>query len=193
MKSHKIVSLLVLILIASGLTLLACENVTASAKPLQQPLVLTVQLMDNASVICSEGIEPGKTTHAEVIGKLGKPMTTSINAVGGEVLEFPSIVEFIPTTIDFNKDLVYLVTKINEDDSKSIKWLKSNLGEPEKMTYSFFGQGTMTYLYPQKGFTAIVDEDSDQLLWLQCFLPMSLKDYLAGWGSRLPLEDPYIR
>ncbi|MFA5873570.1 MAG: hypothetical protein WC832_06365, partial [Anaerolineales bacterium] len=59
--------------------------------------------------------------------------------------------------------------------------------------YTNYLQGSMTYIYPDKGRAFIADENADIVFTKQCFLPMSLEDYLNTWGKNLPSEDPFIQ
>ncbi len=179
------------ILIMTSLLFSACNSVV-SAAGLPAPFTQTTPGQNLIPFQCLASITPGKTNRAEVIGVMGEPVNKRIEE-GNEVLEYPSSIEIIPTTILVKQDIVHMVGKLADDETQTISKFNIDMGEPEKVTYSYFGQGTMTYLYPKKGLAAIAEEESGQVLWLQCFIPMPLKDYLKDWGSQLPLEDPYIR
>ena len=180
------------LILTLGLLISACGGSSTQEK---QPQASTQNIPSKSqpSTLCLMGIQPGQTSRAEVISQMGESTFSYTSETGFEVLEYPSSIEEIPTSIFIKEDVVQIISVLVEEDTETVTKLKGELGEPEKTTYSFFGQGTLTYIYPQKGVAAIVDEETDQLLWLQCFAPMPLADYMGSWGSQLPLENPYIR
>ncbi|HCS41164.1 MAG TPA: hypothetical protein DIW44_16520 [Anaerolineaceae bacterium] len=142
---------------------------------------------------CLPGIVPGKTSRAEITQLMGEPVSSDLAEDGSDILFYPSAVEEVPDTILIRQDIVEIASALNRDISVDLASIQEKFGEPEQITYSYFSQGTYTYLYPQKGFTLVAEPEGGQVYWSECFISMSLEDYLARLGSSLPFEDPYIR
>jgi hypothetical protein len=142
---------------------------------------------------CIAGVVPGLSSREDVLDVLGQPKVLRIEKDLGELLEYESWVEEMPDTVIIQDGKVALVGVLADEDGEALADLKARFGEPEQAVFSYLMQGLRTYLYPQQGFAAVVSEEDGEVLWKQCFTPMPLADYLKGWGSELPLEDPYIR
>jgi len=142
---------------------------------------------------CLPGVIPGKTTRAEITQLMGEPATTELAEDGTEFLYYKSAVEEVPDFIQIRQDVAEVVSALNRDAQVNLASITEKFGEPEQITYSYFSQGAYTYLYPQKGFALIGEPEGGQVYWLECFISMTLEDYLAGLGSSLPSENPYIR
>ena len=141
---------------------------------------------------CFAGITPGTSTRQDVINQLGEPLKTSVDEQGIENLIYASSLDVLPNSVLIQQDKVVLIGKLVKEEGLQLSAWIAQYGEPEQMTYSFLAQHTKTYLYPQYGFSVIVSETQDTIIRVQCFVPMTLQEYLDSWGSELPLEDPYI-
>jgi hypothetical protein len=139
---------------------------------------------------CFTDILPGSTSRDDVVRLLGEP-TTTYSEDTKENLGYPSFIAGMDDFLVIENNLLVLASKLMEPAEMSLTRLKELLGEPEKITYSNFMMGTQTYLYPQQGLTFIVETESDQVLFQECSVPMSLDDYMTKWGAELPLEDPF--
>lgn len=139
---------------------------------------------------CITGIIPGISLRADVINQWGDPTNTYFDEEGIENLEYDSQSNFLSNKVFIVEDTVLWINRFIGGEI-TLTDLVSRYGQPEQVTYSFFAQQTRTYLYPQKGFTAVVNEESDKVYLLRCFIPMSLEDYLPGMENELPLENPF--
>ena len=148
---------------------------------------------DQAESIKLKGVVPGKTTKEEVIKNLGEPAKSKTEE-GMDVLEYPSTHELMPHAVYVKDGVVVLVgAHISEDDDFTVSEVIAKYGQPAKKTYSYYSDGALTYIYPSRGLALIADEDLDVVFEEQCFVPMSLEQYMQTWGKDLPLEDPYTR
>lgn len=143
-----------------------------------------------ASSACIDGITPGKSTKQDVLNKWGEPASASIDEDGIEnmIYDIGSVV--FSNKVSVVEDTVVWIDNYKNQDLK-LSDLVSRYGQPEKTAFSFFAQTARTYLYPQQGFIATVSEESDAVILLHCFIPMSLDEYLSGMGGELPEENPF--
>lgn len=196
------------LLLALSLILLALTacNLGASASPTDPPPVdeptaevaAPVEPTTSAvstAIVCFPGIVPGQTTRDEVIAVLGEP--DGINPAGEEMpaslesLAYPSSVEGLNDVVLLQDGKVLLAGKGLDSDSLTVRKVKELYGEPEQITFSYFMMEALTYLYPSKGLSFIVQPEGDLVLYQQCVAPMPLEQYMSTWGASLPLEDPY--
>ena len=146
-----------------------------------------------ANFSCLPEIIPGETSREDVILIMGEPVSTENTEDGGEILYFTSAVEFIPNAVILKDGIVESASALNRDEAVILSNIQEKYGEAEEITYSYFSQGMLTYLYPKQGFSLIAEPEGGQVYWVECYVPMPLEDYLSGLGSALPMEDPYIR
>lgn len=162
------------------------------AEPAQPEQVEPVK-PEQAEPIKLKGVIPGKTTRDEVINNLGEPVTSQMEE-GMEALEYPSAHELMPNVVLIKDGVVVLTgTALSVADNVTVSGIIAKYGEPDKKTYSLYAQWTLTYIYPNRGLALIVDEAQDIVFFEQCFIPMSVEEYMQTWGKDLPLEDPYIK
>jgi len=141
--------------------------------------------------VCYKGITPGQTNKADVVALLGDPTRTEWDGAD-EILLYPSPFAKQSNTIIVQNQIVVLVdVLIGDDDALTFSAIKALYGEPSHIAYTNYLQGSMTYVYPDKGQAFIADENGDIVYTKQCFLPMSLEDYLNTWGKDLPTENPF--
>ena len=146
-----------------------------------------------SEVVCYKGITPGQTKKADVLALLGDPTRTEQDG-SNEILLYPSPYPKQFNTIVFQDQIVVLIdVVIGDEDALAFSAIKALYGEPVQKNYTNYLQGSMTYIYPDKGRAFIADENADIVFTKQCFLPMSLEDYLNTWGKNLPSEDPFIQ
>ncbi len=143
--------------------------------------------------VCLPEIVPGETSREDVLRLMGEPLASEIAEDGSETLSFTSDVEFIPNAVLIMEDIAQSTSALNRDESLTLPAIQEKFGEAEEITYSYFSQGTLTYLYPQQGFAVIAEPEGGQVYWMECYVPMYLEDYMSGFGSALPMEDPYNR
>ncbi|MCB2209866.1 hypothetical protein KQH62_03125 [bacterium] len=192
---------LIIVLIFATISVISCGNAPTQKAELinEQPSEEQVppeqdqeenQMNDSA---CISGILPGISSSDDVINQFGEPTSRFAEEENTETFEYPSSLESIPNSFVIQNDTVILIGRSLEENELSLADLVSRYGEPEQSVYSYFMQGSMTYLYPQTGLAAVVNEGDDSVLWMQCFIPMTLQDYLNSWGSELPMDDPFVR
>ena len=143
--------------------------------------------------VCLPEIVPGETSREDVLRLMGEPLASEITEDGSEILTFASDVELIPNAVFLMEDIAQSTSALNRDENTTLTTIQEKFGEAEETTYSYFSQGTLTYLYPQQGFAVVAEPEGGQVYWMECFVPMYLEDYMTGFGSALPMEDPYIR
>ena len=141
---------------------------------------------------CLEGILPGKTTKNEVVSLLGYPLATE-QEQGIEIIQYASAIYGQYNSIDSKNQVVTRATVVQAAD-KPLRWseIKAQLGEPAFRAYTNYQQGSMTYAYPDRGRAYIADETMDVVFIQQCFVPMSVADYMTAYGNSMPTEDPFI-
>jgi hypothetical protein len=163
-------------LLSLALAILACNM--NSAKP-------------SGLITCYKGIVPGQTKRADVLTQLGAPADT-IQDGANEYLLFPSSYPKQFNTLTIQNDTVVLVDMLLESD-QALKFseLKLQYGPAGHVTYSNYQQGSMTYIYPDKGQAFIASEVLDLVFTKQCFVPMSVEEYMKTWGKDLPTQDPF--
>lgn len=142
---------------------------------------------------CLASIFPGTTTREEAVASLGEPVGVVPDG-DFETLLYASPLPRQYNSIVMQNQVVALVSIILGDDNP-LAWsaILAQYGEPVHTTYSNYIEGSMTYIYPDKGQAFVASQDSDVVFLRQCFVPMALEDYLNTWGSSLPTGDPYIR
>jgi hypothetical protein len=180
----------------AGITLvaamIACGSPTPTGTPTQNSSSGPTPEAGN-EVVCYPGITPGQTTKDQVIALLGDPASTEQEGIN-EILLYPtSLLRVFNTIIIQNQVVVLVDVVVGEDDAVAFSAIKARYGEPGQITYSSFLQGSMTYIFPDKGLSFVANEDLDIIFDKQCFLPMTLEEYMNTWGKDLPTEDPFIK
>jgi len=81
----------------------------------------------------------------------------------------------------------------NAPEENPLAWsaIKAQYGEPAKTTYSNYLQWSMTYIYPDRGLAFVAAEGPDVVFIQECFIPMTLDEYMNTWGKLLPAENPF--
>lgn len=142
---------------------------------------------------CLAGITPGTTKRTEVITLLGEPLAAKPDDEY-ETLLYASPLPRQYNSIIFQNQVVALVSVVlDEDNPLALSAILAKYGEPAHTTYSNYQQGSMTYIYPDKGQTIVASSDVDAVFIRQCFVPMELEEYMNSWGSSLPGEDPFTK
>jgi hypothetical protein len=146
-----------------------------------------------AQAACLAGIFPGTTTRDEVVALLGEPV--AVEPEGDlETLLYASPLGGQFNSILVQNQVVGLVSMmVGEDTPLAWSAVKTQYGEPAHTAYSNYLQGSMTYIYPDQGQAFVASQGPDVVFLRECFVPMTLEDYLNTWGKSLPAEDPYIR
>jgi hypothetical protein len=172
--------------------MLACGSPTPTGTPTQKSSSGPTP-EPAGEVVCYKGITPGDTKKADVLALLGDPSSTEQEGAN-EILLYPSSFPRMFNTIIINNQVVVLVdVLVDPVNAMTFSAIKASYGEPGYVTYSTYLDGSMTYIYPDKGRAFIADEDIDMIFTKQCFLPMSLEDYLQTWGKGLPTDNPFIK
>jgi hypothetical protein len=143
--------------------------------------------------VCYQGITPGQTKKADVLALLGDPARTQQEGAN-EILLYPSsFTRQFNRIVLQNQVVVLLDVLIDADHALAYSTVKANYGEPGLLAYTNYLQGSMTYIFPDKGFAVIADEIKDVVFIKQCFLPLSSEEYMNTWGKDLPTENPFIK
>jgi hypothetical protein len=174
---------------ASSLSI-ACAVATLAAVTLACNL-LTPKPADD--FVCQKGITPGQTKKADVLSLLGNPARTEQDGANEILLFLSPYPKQFDTIILQDQTVVFMDVILGEEDALAYSAIKALYGEPKHSTYSTYLQGSLNYIYPDKGRAFIADENADIVFTKQCFISMSLEDYLNTWGKNLPTENPFIR
>ena len=142
---------------------------------------------------CLPGIVPGTTTRDQVISTLGKPASSQQDGPVENLL-YPSSYPGQFNSISVKDGVVGRISVVL-DKEQPLKWsaVKSILGKPAQALFTDYSDGSLVYIYPDKGWTFTADESINLVYLRECFVPMSLADYLNSWGKDLPTENPFIR
>lgn len=159
---------------------------------------MTVQLTDEPSPAtngpdCMRGVLPGKTTRNELLAQLGNPLATDQEG-GFEILSYAAPIYGQLNSVTLQNGVVVLVTAI-QAANQPLRWseVKAQHGEPAYAAFTNYQQGSKIYAFPTKGLAFVADGQFDAVFIRQCFLPMSLENYMLAYGNSLPTEDPFIR
>ncbi len=165
---------------------------TTQAVPPSQPEVSTMSGAASSDT-CMLTIYPGKSTRADVVAIMNEP--NGVDQQGSlETMRYPSEMKGQENTFLLENQVVVNVVIIDsEDQLKAWSEMKSLYGEPAHTAYSNYLPGSLTFAYPEKGLAFIADETMDVVFIRQCFVPMTLEDYLAKYGMFLPAENPFTR
>jgi len=146
-----------------------------------------------AQAACLAGIFPGTTTRDEAVALLGEPLGV-VPEGDLETLLYASPLPRQYNSIVVQNQVVALVSVVlGEDNPQAWSAVQAQYGEPAHTTYSNYMEGSMTYIYPDQGLAFVAAQESDAVFIRECFVPMTLADYMSTWGSSLPTEDPFIR
>ncbi len=179
-----LVLLLVLLLPGSVKAVYASPQVDAGE-------VKSSQTASSKIFSCIEGITLGQTSLEEVTGLLGESFSTKSLDDGSQWLSYDSENRMFPTIIKIIDGKVSGIWKTADESQTAFKTLKDDFGDPEESLYSFLAQNTLTYLYPSNGFFAVVNESSEAVLYLSCFAPVDLEEFLNDQRESFPTENPF--
>jgi hypothetical protein len=140
---------------------------------------------------CLTGVFPGKTTRDEVINLWGTPL--------GEEQEWTFNTLFYQSPLKGQYNTVYLENQVvsyisivlSGDSPKSWLEVKAKFGEPAHTAYTTYIQGSRYYGYPTLGIAFIADQRLDYVYIQDCFVPMTLEEYITSRANSLPTEDPF--
>jgi len=192
--------ILIALLAALSLTL-ACGATTGTATqppngepaetPAQQPTEEKPAPVENP-LPCYPGIFVGQTSHDDVLSTLGQPLDDFMDEDVNIVMYTSEIPYFFNSLLLKNDQVALInVSRVDEANPLTLSRVKSLFGEPEQITFSEFEMGSHTYIYATRGVSFIVNSSLDLVFYQQCFLSMSLDEYMNSWGQELPLEDPF--
>ena len=86
--------------------------------------------------------------------------------------------------------LVALVTILQaENNPLAGSSAKGLYGEPTQSTYSYYQQGSMTYLYPKRGLAFVASPEYDVAFIRECFAPIGLDEYMNA-GDQVRGKPP---
>ncbi len=178
-----------------GAAMLACSDASTPTPPTHPGTKTPASRLSvsHAAADCLKGIFPGTTTRAEVVAALGEPASSETSG-DLETLLYASPVSGHFQSIVIQDQLVGLVTVVLDTDSP-LAWsaVQAQYGDPAGDTYSNYLQGTLTYIYPDRGQTFVASPEADVVFIRECFVPMTLADYMNSWGKSLPTSDPFTK
>lgn len=168
-----------------------------SSQPENQTAEVTVQSMNpnqNAPTYdCITGIIPGKTSRDEVIVIMGDPVGRQ-QQENYETLLYASPIRGLYNSVYLFNNIVGSISIIPEENNL-LPWsvVRAKLGDPAYIGYSNYEQGSRNYAYPELGLNYLAHENLDVVFFQECFVPMSLENYMDAYGKYHPLEDPFIQ
>ncbi len=167
--------------------LLACNLGKSPANRTQVPPTST------SGPECLKGVFPGKTTKDELSTAVGYPLMEQTEG-DFEYLRYRTSAYGRINSITLQNGIVVQVSVIQAEE-EPLAWstIKAIYGEPVHTAYSDYIQGSMVYAFPAQGRAYIADENLDTVFIQQCFIPMSLENYMSVYGNLLPREDPFTR
>lgn len=147
----------------------------------------------SARAECIKGVIPGQTSRTQVLATLGNPLATE-QSIGLDTLFYASAIYGQLNSIVVQNDMVVLLSVVQPEESLP-KWsnIKAQHGEPTHTAFSNYSKGTKTFAFPEEGISYIADETMDRVFVQNCFVPMSLENYVTTYGNFLPTEDPFIQ
>ena len=148
---------------------------------------------DTNQANCLAGIVPGETNRAEVITILGDP--DGIQQEGNyEALLYTSYLIGQYHAIYLQNQVVESVsTVLTEDNPLTWADVKAQYGEPVHTAYSDYLAGSLNLAFPEEGLNFIANPDLDVVFIQECFVPMSLENYMQTYGNFLPQENPFTK
>jgi hypothetical protein len=144
-----------------------------------------------AQAACAAGIIPGSTTRTEVTATLGEPVGT-VPENGYETLLYASPIPRQYNSVVLQNGVVaYVSIVLGDENPQAWSAVTAQYGQPVYMAYSNYLQGSMTYIYPDKGETFVASLEADAVFIHECYVPVSIQEYMNTWGSTLPTKDPF--
>lgn len=191
-KSNKLLEVFVGIFI---LTISLACSISYTPKTQIQPTT-QIQPITEVSTLkadCIDGIFPGKSSKQDVISVLGEPLEIGQNGSFDNLI-FNSPINGLYNEIVLQNQAVSQVSIIlAEGDPLTWSSVKEQYGDPAYTSYSTFLQSSRFYIYPEQGISFTADEEMDIVFIKECFIPMSLDNYLKFYGASLLAEDPFIQ
>ena len=146
----------------------------------------------NSGLQCLAGIIPGETNRDNVIAQMGEPLRSELDGTS-ETIYYASANPIENNMISLEDSTVVWVSVTAErDDQTDWEAIQSTYGEPEHIAYSYYSQLSHTYAYPSQGLIFVVDDQTNSVLRMDCFVPLSMEDYMQKYGQYLPVENPFV-
>ncbi len=182
--------LIVFAAVLLALTVLACGTTPVQPTATSRPPTRTAERQAGS---CLAEIIPGQTSREEAIAALGTPISTKTNE-GVEMMLYATNSAGQYHTLVVQNGRVGLVS-ILLAETNPLAWttVQAQYGVPTATTYSYFQEGTKTYIYPEKGQAFVALEEMDIVLARECFAPMTLEEFMGSWGKSLPADNPFTR
>ncbi len=166
------------------------------ANPIVTPTLVPIgrSIPQEKKINALQKVEIGITTEREIekipgielISKTGNQKTYSLPSV---ILIKPHIIT-TDSGVAKSEQLV-LPAYNNEEGYTTLTSIIRKYGKPEEIIEgsSFFGDFADRYLYPQRGFTIIVNVNTDEVFEIKHFKPISLAEYKTAYpGEVKPLQ-----
>jgi len=151
------------------------------------------QTGSSTQLACLAGITPGTTKQTEVVALLGEPLAAEPDGEYETLLYASPLPRQYNSIIVQNQVVVLVSVVLDEVNPLALSAILAQYGEPAHTTYSNYLQGSMTYIYPDKGLVFVASSEVNAVFIRQCFVPMELEEYMNSWGSSLPSEDPFTK
>lgn len=132
-------------------------------------------------------IIPGKTTTAQAVKELGKPLNEE-NIEGKTVYLYPSETQTWPTQVFLteNKKLVLGIKRFFPSKEETYQSYLQRFGSPDKQLFGPHSPaGFLTFIYLAQGMAVVANPESGIILEVWYFPPADLNTFLANWGKDL--------
>lgn len=175
------------------LTQQAMNQITTPIQPGITPQAGSITQGSSGSDACLTGVFPGKTTRDEVLGLWGTPLSEQQEG-NYNTLFYQSPIKGQPNTVYLENQVVTYVSVVRGGGQpESWAEVKAKYGEPEHQAFTTYIQDSRYFGYPAQGLAFVADETLDMAYIQDCFVPLTLDEYLTKWGSNLLTEDPFTQ
>lgn len=171
------------------------QSKTPALEATAQPMSTTQPStpVDNNQANCLAGVIPGQTNRDEVITLWEEPAATQQEG-GYEALQYASHLRGQYHTVYLQNQVVeWVSTVLTEDNPLTWSAVKAQYGEPAHTAYSDYLEGSRNLAFPEQGLNFIADPELDIIFIQECFVPLSLEDYMRAYGDFLPKENPFTK
>jgi hypothetical protein len=122
---------------------------------------------------------------SEVTNELGNPDKTE-QIYGIKILTYKLNDPTLPNTFFFNSSNMLIYFRLHTNNLKFNfrtieRWL-TDYGNPETISRSNVQTYSTKLMYPNSGFTIVVDDNSKKVIQYESFIPITQKEYLDTWG-----------
>ncbi len=193
-KKHKIIAgISLLMFIIVGMIIFNIFNIKRSDSPANPDLGISKFLPSsnqNNTFSSLQKTVPGKTTVQDVERTVPRILKKDVLPGGGVQYSFQSELISRPNQIQTKNGVAVFEKELIPENPSArgyvlISTYINSLGKPEKIIKgsNFYGWSINTYVYPNKGFAFIGNPNTDEVLEIHIFKPLSVEDYVKMYGE----------